>query len=140
MLNRSAEYALSVVTQLALLGPDESAQAAELAATLKLPANYLSKILHQLAAEGILASRRGRSGGFRLALPAERITLEKVVAPFDDIASYRRCVMGSKVCSDRTACVAHARWKPISESVMAFLKETTVAELLDAPTRSAAKR
>ena len=133
MLNQTAEYALRAVVYLAGLAPDARAQAADLARALDVPANYLSKILHQLAATGVLESQRGRNGGFRLARAADRLTLEKVVRPFGAVNARAGCVLGQRVCSDRTACVAHERWKPIKEATNAFLRETTVAQLVPAP-------
>lgn len=129
MLNQTAEYALRVVVHLAELPPNESARAATLAATLDVPANYLSKILHQLATEGILRSRRGRNGGFRLARPAVRLSLARVIAPFDTIG-HRRCVLGRPSCKDADPCQAHAKWRPVSTSLTEFLTRTTVADLL----------
>ncbi len=133
MLNQTAEYALRAVVHLAGLAPDARAQAADLARALDVPANYLSKILHQLAATGVLESQRGRHGGFRLARAADRLTLERVVRPFGAVNTRSTCVLGQRVCSDRTACAAHERWKPIKEATNAFLRETTVAQLVPAP-------
>ena len=67
MLSQTAEYALRTVLYLADRGDGPSASADELARVLGVPRNYLSKTLHRLAREGILASARGRGGGFRLA-------------------------------------------------------------------------
>lgn len=141
MLNQTAEYALRAVTELASRGPDEFVQASELSALLDMPANYLSKILHQLAGAGVLESRRGPRGGFRLAMPAATIALLRVVEPFDSIGEGRRCVLGGAVCSDRTACAAHERWKPISNAMHDFLRETTVEQLRhDKPARRSTRR
>ena len=40
----------------------------EIAATQKIPANFLTTILSELSRVGIVASRRGRDGGYWLAL------------------------------------------------------------------------
>lgn len=141
MLNQTAEYALRAVTELAGQGPDEFVQASELSSLLGIPANYLSKILHQLAGAGVLESRRGPRGGFRWAAPAATLALLRVVEPFDSIGEGRRCVLGGAVCSDRTACAAHERWKPISNAMHDFLRETTVAQLQhDKPARRSTRR
>jgi Rrf2 family protein len=129
VLNQSAEYAVRVCVRLARLDPEASAQASDLAAELDIPANYLSKLLHQLAAAGILQSRRGRGGGFRLQGPPDELTLAAVVAPFDSPARYRQCLLGGKKCSAMTACEAHDAWKPIAERTLAFLSETTLAQM-----------
>jgi Rrf2 family protein len=137
MLNQSAEYALRAATRLAALGPDESMHARELADALGIPANYLSKLLHQLAVVGILESRRGRSGGFRLARPADEITLEAVVAPFEDVTRYRHCLLGKAVCSDSRPCAAHTRWRPVGRLMTSFLTRTTLADVGQRPVRIA---
>ncbi|MSR06350.1 MAG: Rrf2 family transcriptional regulator [Gemmatimonadetes bacterium] len=97
---------------------------------VRSPANYLSKIFHTLARAGILTSTRGKSGGFRLAQAPEETTLLEIVQEFDDITAGRQCLLGRPVCSDRTACNAHAQWKKTSEAVATFFRETTVADLL----------
>lgn len=109
--------------------------ARELAAALDIPGNYLSKVLHQLAVSGILESRRGRSGGFRLARPADEITLEAIVTPFEDVARYRQCLLGKSVCSDSRPCAAHARWKPVGRLMTSFLTRTTLADVGQRPIR-----
>jgi Rrf2 family protein len=100
------------------------------AAALDIPRNYLSKILHALARAGVLTSSRGRTGGFRLAHAADRITLWSVIKEFDRLPDQRRCLLGRPVCSDRTACAAHDAWKKTADSVAAFFRGTTVADLL----------
>ncbi len=135
MLNQSAEYALRAAARLSVLPPDGSMQARELADALDVPANYLSKVLHQLAVAGVLESRRGRSGGFRLARPAGEITLEAVVAPFEDVGRYRQCLLGKSVCSDSRPCAAHARWKPVGRLMTSFLTRTTLADVGQRPIR-----
>lgn len=130
VLSQTAEYALRTVLHLAAR-PQESglARVGELASTLGIPQNYLSKTLHLLAREGILTSTRGKHGGFRLARPADRITLLEVVGPFDRMEQRRQCLLGRPTCSDVTPCAAHERWRDTAEKVSSFFRETTVADL-----------
>lgn len=132
MLNQTAEYALRTAV---LLAEHEEApvalRAADLAAHLDIPANYLSKILHQLAREGVLESQRGKTGGFRLARPAARIRLADVIRPFDEIDTRRACLLGRPVCSDAAPCQAHARWKVIGTSLAEFFRHTTLAAMVE---------
>lgn len=132
MLSQTAQYALRTVV---LIASDRSAGAVPvegIAERLGVPRNYLSKTLHQLARAGVLHSTRGPRGGFRLAVPADRLRLAQVVQPFDDVAGERQCLLGRAVCSERTACHAHARWKATGEAVAAFFRDTTVADLVPA--------
>jgi Rrf2 family protein len=130
MLSQTAEYALRTVLLIAERGVAGPVGVDQIAQELGVPRNYLSKTLHQLARAGVLSSTRGPGGGFRLAVPAARLRLVRVIEPFDDIGAGRRCLLGRPVCSDRTACRVHGRWKATGEAVAAFFQDTTVAELL----------
>lgn len=129
MLSRTAEYALRAVLFLADRR-DAPASVDDIAAGLGVPRNYLSKTLHRLAAEGVLASARGRGGGFRLAVDPARLTLLRIVEPFDRLTGERRCLLGRPACSDRSPCPAHHQWSALSERVADFFRKRTVADLL----------
>ena len=101
MLSQTAEYALRTVLYLADRDDDRLIGADELADALGVPRNYLSKTLHRLTRERILASARGKGGGFRLATDPRRLTLFRVVEPFDAISAERRCLLGRPACDDR---------------------------------------
>jgi Rrf2 family iron-sulfur cluster assembly transcriptional regulator len=131
VLSHTAEYALRTVLFIAEHAGDEPVRVHEIATALGIPRNYLSKTLHRLARSGILTSSRGKGGGFRLTVAPERLRLLAVVELFDDIGAGRRCLLGRPVCSDRTACRAHARWKATGEAVAGFFRDTTVADLLE---------
>lgn len=129
MLSQTAEYALRAVLYLAQQTGDRPVRVGQMAQALRLPQNYLSKTLHILARSGVLISARGKSGGFQLAVPPERLTLLSIIAPFDRIDEQRRCLLGRPQCSDRSACAAHTRWKEVAEKVAEFFRDTTVADL-----------
>ena len=130
MLSQTAEHALRAVLHLADRADQGPVPVDRIADALGIPRNYLSKTLHQLAREGILASTRGPHGGFELAVSAERLTLYRIVEPFDDLEERRTCLLGRPRCSDRDPCPAHARWKDVSDRVATFFRETTVAGLI----------
>lgn len=130
MLSQTAEYALRAVLHISQYGADRPLRVGEIAAELQIPRNYLSKILHQLARHGVLASLRGKAGGFQLAVPPARLSISHVILPFDRVEERRRCLLGRPQCSDRTACTAHSRWKQVADTVAEFFRETTVADLL----------
>ncbi len=137
MLSQTAQYALRTVVLIASRPARDAVPVEEIAAELGVPRNYLSKTLHQLARAGVLSSTRGPGGGFRLAVPPARLRLLQVVEPFDDIGAGRRCLLGRPVCSDRTACRAHERWKAAGEAIAAFFRDTTVADLVDGKRKAA---
>ena len=101
MLSQTAEYALRTVLYIAGHADEGPARAEEMAASLGIPRNYLSKTLHRLAQAGVLTSTRGRGGGFLLARRPEDIPLLAVVGLFDQIEPRRQCLLGRPVCSDQ---------------------------------------
>ena len=137
ILSQTAEYALRAVVLLADRNSDEPARVGELADVLEIPQNYLSKTLNALARTGVLASMRGKGGGFRLARAAESITLLEVIDPFDHFSTGRSCLMGKGECSDTDSCAAHATWKEVAMKVTSFFAKTTLADLQKNPKKRA---
>ena len=131
MLSQTAEYALRTILFIAQSNHEAGPVRTEaIAEALDIPRDYLSKILHRLAQEGVLKSSRGRGGGFVLSRPADQMPLVDVVGLFDEIAPGRKCLLGRPLCSDANACDAQASWKSVSEQVAHFFRETTVGDLL----------
>lgn len=130
MLSDTAEYALRAVLYIAQHGAEAPVRAEEVSSALGVPRNYLSKTLHVLAREGILASTRGPRGGFQLGSDPDELHLYAVVAPFDRLQPGRSCILGRPQCNDRNPCPAHERWKGISDRVSTFFRSTTVGDLI----------
>lgn len=130
MLSQTAEYALRAVFYLAERPEQGPVRVNDVAEALGVPQNYLSKILHVLARDGVLGSLRGPHGGFHLEIPPERLFLIDVVSHFDEFTLGRRCVLGRPQCSDTNPCGAHERWKPVAAEIGAFFRNTTVADAL----------
>lgn len=135
ILSQTAVYALQAVLHLAEAEGDEPLRVDDIARALDVPRNYLSKILHVLARDGVLTSTRGPRGGFRLRRPPSELRLESVIEHFDEITSASGCLLGRVRCSDADPCAAHARWKRVSDAVRSFLRDTTIEELLASGTR-----
>lgn len=129
MLSQTAEYALRAVLHIAEHGAERPVAVGDIARTLRVPRNYLSKTLHQLARAGVVASTFGPGGGFQLAVPGDELTLDLIVAPFD-AAGERHCLLGRARCRDSEPCLAHDRWKGIAEQIRHFFASTTVTDLL----------
>jgi Rrf2 family protein len=130
VLSHTAEYALRAVLYLADRSDSHPASVDEIAEHLGVPRNYLSKILHRLARDGVLTSARGKGGGFRLAGDPDRLTLLEVIVPFDEMTGERRCLLGRDQCSDRNPCPAHHQWRSVSDRLSTFFRERTVGELV----------
>jgi Rrf2 family protein len=79
MLRRRGLQAIQALLELAL-EPQRWRSVRELAELQGLPAPMLEQLLLRLRRAGLLQSRRGRLGGYRLALPPPKISLDQVLA------------------------------------------------------------
>ncbi len=129
-MSRTAEHAVRAIIHLAINGP-EPVKASTIARELGAPANYMSKTLHALAGAGVVHSRRGPTGGFRLKADPETLTLARIIEVVDDPAPKDMCLVSGAPCSDVDSCHLHARWRVISNQVWDPLRSTTIADLLD---------
>lgn len=74
------DYGIRAVLCLAAQSP-QTAEA--IAADQEIPRRFLGSILGELRRGGIVVSRRGSDGGFRLARPSDAITLADVIRVLD---------------------------------------------------------
>jgi len=75
------DYGMRAVLALAEKG--DPATAEELAEDQGLHPKFLGSILNDLRRSGLVASRRGSEGGYRLARPADEITVADVMRALD---------------------------------------------------------
>jgi Rrf2 family protein len=72
------DYAVRAALELAAVAPD--ALTSERIATAQgIPARFLQAILRDLQHARLISSQRGREGGYRLALPADEISIARVM-------------------------------------------------------------
>lgn len=84
MLSQTSEYALRAMTCLAFSNA-RLTTTPSLAEMTKVPSNYLAKVLQSLAQAELIIGRRGVGGGYRLARPANEITILDIVNAIDPV-------------------------------------------------------
>lgn len=129
IFSRTTHYAIQALVFMALQPADEPVLTRVAAEHLQVPAAYLAKIMQTLARHGLLASSRGRLGGYVLAEGARDTDLMTILTLIEGPAVTESCVLGFKVCSEKTACPMHAQWSPIKARIIAMLQKETPARL-----------
>jgi len=132
MLSKTEEYALRAAIHMARHATGEPIPAGRLASLTGIPANYLSKVLHQLTRHGVIESVRGRHGGFRLSRSPRQVTLARLLEPFGPTAGRARCLLGREECSVDAPCAVHACWEEAQDAIVEFFSRTTLATVLEA--------
>jgi Rrf2 family protein len=78
-----ADYALRAAAELATAGDGERMKRETLSARQGIPLEFLESVLLDLKHAGIVQSQRGAAGGFRLARPADEVSLADVIRAVD---------------------------------------------------------
>jgi len=100
----------------------------ELAERLKASEAHLAKVLQRLARAGVVASTRGPGGGFRLARPADEISLLDVYEAIEGPVRPTSCLFGVPVCG-RATCIFGDFLTEFDRRFRTYLRETTLGAL-----------
>lgn len=104
-------------------------RAEEISDELKVPKEFVSKVLQILTASGIVGSKKGKSGGFYLSKKPSQIRLIDIVEAIDGLEVFNECVLGFPGCSAEKPCPVHDKWGMVRDETLKMLKEQTLEQL-----------
>lgn len=132
-LSLGGEYALRALLVLALREDESWVRIQTISEQQNIPKRYLEQILNDLRTGGIVESKRGVSGGYRLARPADEITLATVVRHIEGALAPVSCVSENFYqkcsCPDELRCAVRSVMKDIREAVVRVAENVTLAEM-----------
>jgi len=134
-LTAFTDYGLRALMRLAG-EPDRMFTTEEIANEFAISRNHLIKVVRELAEAGFVATQRGSRGGFRLARPAEAISIGEVVRRLEARHAIVECFRtdgGNCVLTPR--CRLKGRLKHASEAFLKDLDRTSLADCAIAPSR-----
>jgi len=127
-LSRECVYAFKALTRLAVT--DDVVPLRTIAAERELPEGYLYKVFGDLRKAGLVQSQRGRVRGFRLARPAETISVLDVVTACDGPFDTSVCVLdGERPCEAKSGCPLHCGWAELARQVEEIMAGMSLADL-----------
>jgi Rrf2 family protein len=100
-----------------------------------IPKRFLEQILNDLKSGGFLESKRGVAGGYRLAVPPQKLNLASVIrhvegalAPVSCVSErfYRKCT-----CPNEAKCGIRSVMKEVRDAIVTILENVTVTDLCD---------
>ncbi len=127
-ISKMTDYALQILS--AFQSPARLMRARELSEISGVPLPTVNKILKMLVKQGILESRRGAGGGYRLLVGLGGITVGGVVRALEGPVSLVACSAdGPFGCVAESYCTTHANWRNINDAVREALDSVTLEEL-----------
>jgi Rrf2 family protein len=124
------QYAIRALVHIAQAGEDSAARIAE---AQKISPKYLEGVLSQLKTAGIVASDRGRQGGYRLVRDAADIRMSEVVEATEGEIRPVGCVDSADSCVMGVSCMPRRFWLGLKSAVDDYLSSVTLAELSEEP-------
>ncbi len=135
-LTRAADYGVRVLMHLADADPNRRSSLTDLADAAEVTPAFLSKVLQRLVQAGMVASKRGKRGGFVLLPRARGATLLEILLALDGVPQLNVC-LGPERCRRSTWCAAHPVWQEAQDRMREVLSSITLDQLA---TRSRGRR
>jgi Rrf2 family protein len=141
-LTSRGELALKAMLELAKNeSSDLDLSAAEIARRCQASVKFLEQVMNQLRGGGFVVSTRGRLGGYRLARPADDISVGEISrlidgplapAPCASVRQHRPC----EWCENEATCDLKIVWTRVRDAIAGVMDSTSLGDLL----RTAANR
>lgn len=132
-LSARVDYALRATVELAARAADGPAcrpvTADRLATAQEIPPKFLESILLQLRRGGIVTAQRGPDGGYRLARPAEGISLAEVIRVIDGPLANVRGQRPEDIGYPGAAAALRDVWIALRASERQILEQVSVADV-----------
>jgi Rrf2 family protein len=131
-ISARADYAIRATAAIAAVPTGELMTADALSAAQDIPLRFLLVILNNLRQAGIVDSRRGHGGGYRLARPVDQLTLAEIIAAVDVTPTRPQWAPDSPDAAPESPTTArvHALWSSLRTSLQDTLERTTIADVL----------
>jgi Rrf2 family protein len=103
----------------------------EIASAMDVPAQFLGKIARQLARAGYIEIDQGPKGGFRMAIPPEKVTLLGVIESIIGEIYLNNCLIRPESCNRNPTCSVYQVWQKARRQLRQTLEQTTFADLVE---------
>src|SRR6266702_2445437 len=132
-LSLKGEYALRALLVLGLNYDQPVFSISAISQEQNIPKRFLEQILNDLKSAGLVRSKRGVTGGYRLARSPQEITLATVIRHIEGALAPVSCVSEQFYekcsCPDDARCAIRSVMKEARDAVVKVVERLTVADL-----------
>jgi Rrf2 family protein len=138
MLSKKCQYALHALQYMAEQPFGHQLTIEEIAVHKNISKKFLETILCNLKASGILASRKGKLGGYYINRPLKQVSILEVVRIIDGAVVMLPCVSlnfyeSCGGCEDESVCSINAVFKQVRDETLKILSANTLEDLIGKP-------
>ena len=127
LVQRETDYALRALARLA--AEEDFVAVSALAEREDVPEKFLRKIMQGLQRAGLVESRQGSLGGYRLAVPAYQVTLLGVMETVQGPLVVNECFAQPEICQRVAHCPLRRRMEELQARVCRMLDEVCLSDL-----------
>jgi Rrf2 family protein len=132
-ISRRVDYGLRAVIYLSGQDPEKCCSITEIAKQQGVPRKFLEKIIQDLIRKGLIKSRRGSCGGYRLARPPDAISFYDVIEAIEGPIAVNACLDQHLGCDQLPRCTMVGVWNEVQRKVIEVFTSTKIADLGQAP-------
>jgi Rrf2 family protein len=134
-ISKKTQYGLKAMQALGRRYREGPVLIGTLAREEAIPLKFLEVILLDLKGHGLLESKMGRKGGYRLSRPPSTVTIGSIIRimegplaplPCASETAYRPCAE----CGDAESCGTRIIMREVRDAISEVLDRTTLADLL----------
>jgi len=134
-LGKLTDYAIAVMGQLAHEGTETARSAHYLSDKTGVPEPTVAKVLKLLSGAELVVSVRGASGGYKIAKPADQVSIGEIITAMEGPITIVACVEGQpESCEMFGTCPTKNNWHRVNEAIKSALDGVKLTEMMTAPT------
>lgn len=131
-LSTKGRYGLRALIDLAQYGGQEAVSIQSISARQQISDSYLEQLVRKLKKAGLVTSVRGAQGGYRLAKPAEEISVGDVLRALEGSIEAVSCQDGDNPsCVGKDLCVARYVWQKVNKSIRETVDSIMISQLVE---------
>jgi Rrf2 family protein len=129
-VSAKTDYAIRAALELAAAPDAKPVKGERISKAQAIPLRFLENILMQLRHAGLVESRRGADGGYRLARPASEVTLADVIRAIDGPLAGVSGVRPESLGFEGVAEPMRDVWIAVRASLRGVLERVTLADVI----------
>ena len=129
-LSTKSRYGTRLLLDLAENDGNNFVQLKEVSNRQGISLKYLEQIIIPLKKARLVESSRGASGGYRLARPADQITVGEIVAILEGRKALTQCESDPEACERSGSCSVRNLWKEATQALYDKLNRVSLSDLV----------
>lgn len=129
-LTRQGDYGIRAMVALAGRSETDWLSVPKISAEMAIPQRVLPRVMADLVRAGLVEGRIGRTGGYRLARPATRISLLDVIAALEPEPDFPVCVLRGGPCGVDGRCAVHEAFSGARQAMLQRFDDVSLDDVV----------